>query len=51
VRGRGGVGNDGEAYGSIGEAREGCRRAHDNEKRAAVHGDGGGERGDGEELR
>jgi hypothetical protein len=50
VRGRVGVGNDGEAYGSVGEAWEGWRRARDSEERASVRGEGGGELGDGEEL-
>jgi hypothetical protein len=47
VRCRVGVGNDGEAYGGIGEAREGWRRARDSEERAVMRGEGGGEWGDG----
>jgi hypothetical protein len=51
VTGRAGVGDDGEAYGGVGEAREGQRRAHDGEDRAAACGEGGGEQEEGEELR
>jgi hypothetical protein len=40
VRGRVGVGDDGEAYGGIGEAREGWRRACDSKEQTAVRGEG-----------